>query len=503
MYLTALIIVSIAPAHADVVYPVLIESRSGSSQGAVRVTEDYIVNLEESSVLGENLFFTDTLNGEVTHELMDTTSLRNSVYENSEHAASFTITKTPTGIEMEGYLNFTHGIKPLRINDRSGRIPHKIFPLPKLEGEIDLDPEHQPTRDFTVTINNSRREQQLYFSRQQARVYSRPNILPVPVYEHLNESPQPRADAELPDVWRPKMYIMIDSSINEYLRGIKRLQVLYIVRLMNIVNAIYKKVTKPLINLQLVGIYRFQTKEDEPFIVEEGGFIEGHETLAAFGKFTNNTSFAKPADFYILLVGRRLRSNGTNSSSIRGLAYPTAVCLSGVNVGIAVEVPLLYATFATIAHEIGHLLGSTHDGMAPIFDGHPGAQTCNSSAGYIMGSRKAPPFRFSNCSEQEMQFTLRLRWKNCQKTESDYNFFNVTKEVAGSNITPEMYCQRINPALYVSAKRDICFINCTNKENKVKRYPAPFGYPCGNGKRCWYGNCEDITNETESDSCVG
>uniref|UniRef100_A0A6B0UW80 Putative secreted metalloprotease n=1 Tax=Ixodes ricinus TaxID=34613 RepID=A0A6B0UW80_IXORI len=139
MYLTTLIIVSIAPAHSDVVYPVLIESRSDNSQGAVRVTEDYIVHLEESSVLGENLFFTDSLNGEVTHELMDTISLRNSVYENSEHAASFTITKTPTGIEMEGYLNFTHGIKPMRINDRSGRIPHKIFRLPKLEGEIDLD----------------------------------------------------------------------------------------------------------------------------------------------------------------------------------------------------------------------------------------------------------------------------------------------------------------------------------------------------------------------------
>uniref|UniRef100_A0A6B0VC43 Putative secreted metalloprotease n=1 Tax=Ixodes ricinus TaxID=34613 RepID=A0A6B0VC43_IXORI len=466
MYLTALIIVSIAPAHADVVYPVLIESRSDNSQGAVQVTEDYIVNLEESSVLGENLFFTDTRNGEVTHELMDTTSLRNSVYENSEHAASFTITKTPTGIEMEGYLNFTHGIKPMRINDRSGRIPHKIFPLPKLEGKIDLDP---------------------------------------PADKHRNESPEPRADEKLPNVWQPKMYIMIDSSINEYLRGIKRLQVLYIVRLMNIVNAIYKKVKKPKINLQLHGIYRFQTKEDEPFIVEEGGFIEGHETLDAFGKFTKNTSFAKPADFYMLLVGRRLgrRRNGTKSPSIRGSANPTAVCMSGKNVAIAVEVPLLYATFATIAHEIGHLLGSTHDGKAPIVQDHPGAKTCNSSDGYIMGSTKGPPFRFSNCSEEEMQFTLRLRWKNCQKTESDYNFFNVTKEVAGSNITPEMYCQRINPALYVSAKEDNCFIKCIDKEKKVRPYPAPFGYPCGKGKRCWFGNCEDITNRTESDICDG
>uniref|UniRef100_A0A0K8R4G3 Putative metalloprotease n=1 Tax=Ixodes ricinus TaxID=34613 RepID=A0A0K8R4G3_IXORI len=113
MYLTALIIVSIAPAHAGdvptsyVVYPILIESRSDSSQGAVQVTEDYIINLEESSVLGENLFFTDTLNGVVTHEL-------------------------------EGYLNFTHGIKPLRINDRSGRIPHKYFPFRSLRERLIL-----------------------------------------------------------------------------------------------------------------------------------------------------------------------------------------------------------------------------------------------------------------------------------------------------------------------------------------------------------------------------
>uniref|UniRef100_A0A0K8R4R0 Putative metalloprotease n=1 Tax=Ixodes ricinus TaxID=34613 RepID=A0A0K8R4R0_IXORI len=467
MYLTTFIIVSIAPAHADVVYPVLIESRSDNSQGAVRVTKDYIVNLEESSVLGENLFFTDTRNGEATHELMDTTSLRNSVYENSEQAASFTITKTPTGIEMEGYLNFTHGIKPLRINDRSGRIPHKIFPLPKLEGETDLD---------------------------------------LPVDKHLNESPEPRADAELPDVWRPEMYIMIDSSINEYLRGIKRLQVLYIVRLMNIVNAIFKTVKKPKINLQLVGIYRSQTKQDEPFIVEEDGFIDAYKTLDAFAIFTRSTSFARHADFYFLLAGRRLgkrNQQGKLSSTILGSANSGQVCVRGQNVGIGVEVPLLYTTFTNIAHEIGHLLGSTHDGNPPLFKGHPGAVSCKPPPSHIMSITPGPPFTFSNCSEKEMEYILKLRGKECWMTHSYYDFFNVTKEVAGSKITPEKFCQRINPEQHVSAEGGNCSITCIRKRNTFKRYPAPFGYPCGDGKRCWFGTCEDITNKTQSDICAG
>uniref|UniRef100_A0A0K8RLV1 Putative metalloprotease n=1 Tax=Ixodes ricinus TaxID=34613 RepID=A0A0K8RLV1_IXORI len=83
--------------------------------------------------------------------------------------------------------------------------------------------------------------------------------------EPLYESPQPRGDAKPPDVWRPEMYIMFDSSINEYLRGMKRLQVLYIIRLMNIVNAIFKKNKKPPYKSPACRNIPVQTRKDEPF----------------------------------------------------------------------------------------------------------------------------------------------------------------------------------------------------------------------------------------------
>ncbi|XP_042150546.1 venom metalloproteinase antarease-like TtrivMP_A [Ixodes scapularis] len=474
MYSATLIIFSVATAHAGVVYPVLIESRSGNSRGAVQLSKDYIIDLEESSVLGDSLYFSEAKYGEVNHELMDTTDIRKSVYENSEHKASFTITETDVGIEMEGYLNFTHGIEPLRIHEKSGRVPHRIYPLPTPEEAIHLE---------------------------------------IPVEERSDGGLLPKNDtAEPPTVWRPEMYVMIDSVIHKALKERKLIQAQYIIRLMNIVNAIFKTVRKPRINLQLVGIFRFPTKEDEYFIVEEDNLVSASESLKAFGQFTANTTFKRPADFYLMLFGRRLgtRNEKTKklSRDLHGLALPGMVCVKGFNVAISEEEPAIYYSFTIIAHEIGHLLGSTHDRSGPVghIPNHPGALDCKYPEKYIMNSAVPvrPPFVFSNCSEVQMQFVFKLRGEQCWKTQSDYDFFTVTKEVAGRLITPETFCRRINPEQYSSASMENCVITCRNNvptkngyyQIKEKTHFAPFGYPCGNnGERCWFGNCTNIDSE--------
>ncbi|KAM7296215.1 hypothetical protein ISCGN_021397 [Ixodes scapularis] len=76
----------------------------------------------------------------------------------------------------------------------------------------------------------------------------------------------------------------------------------------------------------------------------------------------------------------------------------------------------------------------------------------------------------------------RYRGEQCWKTQSDCDFFNVTKEVADRFFTPERFCQRIDPGKYSTASMEDCVITCSKSDFwsvTENTYFAPFGYPCG------------------------
>ena len=61
------------------------------------------------------------------------------------------------------------------------------------------------------------------------------------------------------------------------------------------------------------------------------------------------------------------------------------------------------------AHEIGHLLGSVHDGdAAPSYLRGPGAKSCPWSEGYIMSDRRytSRGQLWSDCSVKQMRHFL-------------------------------------------------------------------------------------------------
>lgn len=137
-------------------------------------------------------------------------------------------------------------------------------------------------------------------------------------------------------------------------------------------------------------------------------------------------------------------------------------------------------------------IGAKHDGSGPAGElpsGHPGATKCNKKGGYVMNSPRVNtgPAVFSNCSQEQFRFMLKIKGRECWRTETSHDFFTVNKNMAERDITAETYCGRRFGSLFISGKYDNCEITCTNKAGKgtprgkwTQRFPAPFGFPCSN-----------------------
>lgn len=54
----------------DIVYPVIIQSRSETSERTLRVSEEIVLKLEKGTILGDSLVFTEVINGHVRHQLV-------------------------------------------------------------------------------------------------------------------------------------------------------------------------------------------------------------------------------------------------------------------------------------------------------------------------------------------------------------------------------------------------------------------------------------------------
>ena len=128
-------------------------------------------------------------------------------------------------------------------------------------------------------------------------------------------------------------------------------------------------------------------------------------------------------------MARRMKSGSTTwNYATAGYSYIGGACtrnslLKKISSVALVEDSGAYSGVIVTAHEIGHLLGASHDGdVAPRYLGGTGGRDCPWEDGYIMSDmrRTARGLHWSKCSLKSMQQFLKSSRASCLNNHPRY-----------------------------------------------------------------------------------
>ncbi|XP_049520502.1 venom metalloproteinase antarease-like TtrivMP_A [Dermacentor silvarum] len=111
------------------VYPTLLQRRAATSNLVLHINDKIILNLERSSVLADELRFITTSDQGNELDMVDTSSIQESLYHDTHHQSSVRIREQDGFVQVEGVINSKLRIKPLPESERSsqGRLLHKVY----------------------------------------------------------------------------------------------------------------------------------------------------------------------------------------------------------------------------------------------------------------------------------------------------------------------------------------------------------------------------------------
>ncbi|OXA44498.1 zinc metalloproteinase/disintegrin [Folsomia candida] len=300
-----------------------------------------------------------------------------------------------------------------------------------------------------------------------------------------------------------ELLIVVDNMLTLLLGGdVNRILEYYAIAVRSVNNR-YATSLDPRVTVKLVGIVAIQNIANQPFIENHrgpDGNYDPNGILPDFGRYlvTNGSAFP-PHDLGALLTG-------VSMGNIAGLAYRGGACRETVRASITLDAGAVFRGVGTLTHEMGHNLGSAHDG-----DAVAGTDSCPNEDRYLMsttGGFGPNGYYFSTCSKAMMNTFFGTTNANCLYSQESPTWHTPSPLLPGDLINLDDFCRAYRPESYVSDTHtpdELCQnVRCKYRapcpapdENFTCVWTvtlnrmAPDGVSCGTGGRCTLGTCQN------------
>ncbi|CAN8022457.1 unnamed protein product, partial [Ixodes persulcatus] len=459
---------------AGKVFPTLIQERSSPGELTLRINRDLVLNLQRTSVFSDTFQFSSFDGDTMLTRNVRSEVIEKNLYHDTEHGAAVIVSDTD-GLRVEGMIGDRLRISPSNTAERSaaGHLAHEIFEIEIQSSEgNDLSPE--PPNGHLVSTNTSK---------------------------HFDITAMERARRGIKVIITPEVHLLIDSALTKQFNDTESIASYYAV-FAAFLNLKFKTLEEWLdVQLVITKITTY-TNTSETFVKKppENESVILTDSLGELMYFIKNKSEFTTDDLVVLLTGRDIaaynsRSQKVESEGTLGYAYVGGACRE-TRVGMVEDKANMFIGTHTFVHEVGHLLGMSHDGTkAPDnIKNSPGATKCNPSDGYIM----APMYDvhsyhlFSVCSsEQLLAFRMDPHTTCFNNAPPRHDKPLKDNEIRDKAVSAQTFCEFKHPGKNVTYLQSYngseyydlmrCDIICSWSDGKLSYlsfYDAPDNTPC-------------------------
>ncbi|CAG9772555.1 unnamed protein product [Ceutorhynchus assimilis] len=275
---------------------------------------------------------------------------------------------------------------------------------------------------------------------------------------------------------------------------------LYVMTIMNMVSDYYHDSSVGhQIDVVIVRIIYLE-KEEEEIDLEINK--DAGKTLRSFCdwaiKINNPEDSSNHYDMALLLTRYDLCGDGEKDCDLTGLAYVGGACSEREQCGINEDGGLVLSVI--VAHEIGHLMGSDHDGQ------ETSCSVQDSDGSYFVMSPTVSTYtlRWSSCSRNMITALLDNNLGQCLSDIPDFNLYPFSDNMPGVVYDASEQCKFMLPAstgVCKGLKEKVCehlVCQINKKECVGKNDIAADGTKCGENKWCFKKKCIEMGARPEA-----